>query len=164
LLIGQILLKCYICSIASYGAETWTFRKVDHIYLEVFAMWCWRRMDKTSWIGRVRNEIELRRAREERNILHTTETRNNWIGHILCWDCLLKRVIEGKMEGRIKWLEEEEEDVGSSWMTWRRRCWGYWKWNEEVLDRTVWRTRFGKGWRSVARWLHDDWQNQDNVC
>jgi hypothetical protein len=42
------LAKCYICSIALYGAETWTLRKVDQKYLESFKMWCWRRMG-ISW-------------------------------------------------------------------------------------------------------------------
>jgi hypothetical protein len=35
--------KCYIWSIALYGAETWTLRKLDQKYLESFEMWCWRR-------------------------------------------------------------------------------------------------------------------------
>jgi hypothetical protein len=30
------IVKCYISSIASYGAETWTLRKLDHKYLESF--------------------------------------------------------------------------------------------------------------------------------
>jgi hypothetical protein len=34
------LVKCYIWSIALYGAETWTLRKVDQKYLESFEMWC----------------------------------------------------------------------------------------------------------------------------
>jgi hypothetical protein len=37
------LVKCYIWSIALYGAEKWTLRKVDQKYLESFEMWCWRR-------------------------------------------------------------------------------------------------------------------------
>jgi hypothetical protein len=32
------LVKCYIWSIALYGAETWTLRKVDQKYLESFEM------------------------------------------------------------------------------------------------------------------------------
>jgi hypothetical protein len=32
------LVKCYIWSIALYGAETWTLRKVDQRYLESFEM------------------------------------------------------------------------------------------------------------------------------
>ena len=39
------LVKCYIWSIALYGAETWTLRAVDQKHLESFEMWCWRRMD-----------------------------------------------------------------------------------------------------------------------
>jgi hypothetical protein len=38
-----------------------------------------------------------------RNILHTAKTRKaNWIGHMLCRNCLLKQVIVGKIEGRIE--------------------------------------------------------------
>jgi hypothetical protein len=40
------LVKCYIWSIALYGAETWTLRKLDRKYLESFEMWCWRRMER----------------------------------------------------------------------------------------------------------------------
>ena len=40
--------KCYIWSMALYGAETWTLRTADQKYLESFEMWCWRRMEKIS--------------------------------------------------------------------------------------------------------------------
>jgi hypothetical protein len=77
------LVKCYICSIALYGAETWTLRKVEQKYLESFEMWCWRRMEEISWRDRVNNEAVLHRVKEERNILHTIRRRKaNWIGHI----------------------------------------------------------------------------------
>ena len=42
------LVKCYILSIALYGAETWTLRVVDQKQLGSFEMWCWRRMEKIS--------------------------------------------------------------------------------------------------------------------
>jgi len=42
----------------------------------------------------------LQRVKEEKNILHTVNKRKaNWIGHILLRNCLLKHVIEGKIEG-----------------------------------------------------------------
>jgi hypothetical protein len=51
----------------------------------------------------VRNEEVLHRVKEERNIVHTIKRRKaNWIGHILRGNCLLKHVIEGKLEGRIE--------------------------------------------------------------
>jgi hypothetical protein len=55
-------------------------------------------MEKISWTDRVRNE-EVLQVKEERNILHTIKTRKaNWNGHILRRNCLLKHVIEGKLE------------------------------------------------------------------
>jgi hypothetical protein len=48
--------EMYIWSIALYGAETWTLRKVDQKYVESFQVWCWRRLDKSSWIDRVKNK------------------------------------------------------------------------------------------------------------
>jgi len=38
-----------------------------------------------------------------RNILHEiSKLRANWIGHILCRNCLLQQVIEGKIKGGIE--------------------------------------------------------------
>jgi hypothetical protein len=97
------LAKCYIWSIDFYGVETWTLRKVNQKHLERFEMWCWRRMEKISWTDRVRNEEVLHRVKEKRNILHTIKRRKaNWIDHILRRNCLLKHVIEGKLEGIIE--------------------------------------------------------------
>jgi len=39
------LVKCYIWSIALYGAETGMLQAVDQKHLESFEMWCWRRME-----------------------------------------------------------------------------------------------------------------------
>ena len=64
------LVKCYIWSIALYGAETWTLRSVDQKHMEHFEIWCWRRMEKISWTDHVRNEEVLLRVKEQRNILH----------------------------------------------------------------------------------------------
>ena len=85
LILRKTPVKCYIWSIALYGAETWTLRKVDQKYLGSFEMWCWRGMEKISWTDRVRNEEMLHRDKEERNILYTVKRRKaNWIGRILC--------------------------------------------------------------------------------
>jgi hypothetical protein len=49
----------------------------------------------------VKNEKSLRRVKEERDIPHTVTRREaNWIGDILCRNCLLKQAIEGKIEGK----------------------------------------------------------------
>jgi hypothetical protein len=51
----------------------------------------------------VRNEEVLLRVKEQRNILHEIRKRKaNWIGHILRRNCLLQRIIEGKIKGGIE--------------------------------------------------------------
>jgi hypothetical protein len=69
------LVKCYIWSRALYGAETGTLRKLDQKYLEIFEMWCWRRMEKINRTDHVNNEAVLHRVKEEKNILHTIRRR-----------------------------------------------------------------------------------------
>jgi hypothetical protein len=69
------LVKCYIWSLALYGAETWTLRKVDQKYLQSLEMWCWRRLEKISWADCVRNEEVLQTVEEENNILQIKEGR-----------------------------------------------------------------------------------------
>jgi hypothetical protein len=44
--LSKKLLKCYIWSTALYGADTWTFRKVDQKYLGTCEMWWWRTKKK----------------------------------------------------------------------------------------------------------------------
>ena len=78
-------------------------RAVDQKHLESFEMWYWRRMEKISWTDRVRNKEVLLRVKEQRNILHEiSKEKANWIGHILCINCLLQQVIEGKIKGAIE--------------------------------------------------------------
>jgi len=145
------LIKCYIWSMALYGAETRTLRATDQKYLESFEMWCWRRKEKISWTDHVRNEEVLLRVNEQRNILREIRKRKaNWIGHNLRRNCLLKQVIEGKIKGemelarrrgrRRKKLLDELMD---------RR--GYSHLKEEALDRTMWRHRFGGGFGPLVR-------------
>jgi hypothetical protein len=58
-------------------------------------------------------------------------------------------VIERKLEGRIEIREGEQEDVSSYCLSSNKRR--YWKFKEEALDHTLWRTRFGRGYVPVVR-------------
>jgi len=145
------LLKCYIWGIALYGAETWTLWAVDQKHLESFEMWCWRRMEKMSWTDHVRNEEVLLRVKEQRNILHEIRKRKvNWIGHILRRNCLLQRVIDGKIQGGIEVTGRQRRRRRKLLGDLKERR-GYSHLKEEALDCTIWRARFGRGFGPVAR-------------
>jgi len=65
-------------------------------------MWYWRRRENISWNNHMRNEEVLHIVKDERNVLQTTNRRKaNCIGHILCRNCLLKCIFEGKIDGSI---------------------------------------------------------------
>ena len=118
----SLLSRCpsYIWSTALYGAETWKLRAADQKYLESFEMWCWRRMETISLADHVRNEEVLLRVNEQRNFLHEIRKRKaNWIGHILCRNCLLKQVIEGKIKGEMEVARRQGRRIRSYWMTLR---------------------------------------------
>ena len=145
------LVKCYIWSIALYGAETWTLRAVDRKHLESSEMWCWRRMEKISWTDHVRNEEVLLTVEEQRNILHEIRKQKaNWIGHILRRNCLLQRVIEGKIKGGIEVTGRRGRKCRKLLYDLKERR-GYSQLKEEALDRTMWRDRFGRGFGPVIR-------------
>jgi hypothetical protein len=59
-------------------------------------------------------------------------------------------VIEGKLEGRIEMTERQERRRKQLLDDLKEKR-GYWKLKEEALDRTLWRTRFGRGYGPVVR-------------
>jgi hypothetical protein len=63
-----------------------------------------------GWTDGVKNEVALHKIMAGRNILHTIKKRRkvNWIDHILRRNCLLKRVIEGKIGGRVQVVGRRE--------------------------------------------------------
>jgi len=150
------LMKCYVWSMAMYGAETWMLWATDQKCLERFEMWCWRRMGKINWTDHVRNEEMLLRVIEQRNILHEIRKwKAKWIAHILRRNCLLQQVIEGKIKGLI--------EVTRRWGRRRKKLLddlkdrrGYCQLKEEALDRTMCRNHFGRGFGPVVWQITDD--------
>jgi hypothetical protein len=95
-------------------------------------------MEKISWPARVRNEEVLQRVKEERNIVQTIKRKKaNWIGHILCRNCLLKHIIKGRIEGKTRVTGRRGRRRKQQLDNLKEKR-GYWKLKEEALDRTVW--------------------------
>ena len=108
-------------------------------------------MEKVRWTDHVRNEDVLLRVKEQRNILHEIRKRKaNWIGHILHRNYLLQRVTEGKIKGGIEVTGRQGRRRRKLLDDFKERR-GYSHLKEETLDRTMWRTRFGRGFGPVVR-------------
>jgi hypothetical protein len=87
-------------------------------------------------------------VKEERNFLHIINRRKaNWTGHMLRTNRLIKHVTEGNIEGKRRRERRRKQLLGN-------RGGGEGKVlefeKEEALDRTFWRTHFGRGYRFVT--------------
>ena len=87
-------------------------------------------------------------VKEQRNIVQEISKRKaNWIGHILCRNCLLQQIIEGKIKGGIEVTGRGRRKLLDD-LTERR---GYCHLKEEALDCTMWRAHFGRAFGPVTR-------------
>jgi hypothetical protein len=60
-------------------------------------------MDNVIWTDHKRNEEVLRSVKEQMNTVKRINRRmSNWILHILCRNCLIIHVIEGRIEERME--------------------------------------------------------------
>jgi len=80
----------------------------------------------------------------------------NFIGHILCRNCLLKHVIGGKIEGRIEVTEGRGRRC-KQLLDYLKEKRGYWKLKAEALDRTLRKNCCGRGYgrfvRQTTEWM-----------
>ena len=107
-------------------------------------------MENISRTDHVRNEEVSLRVKEQRNILHEiSKLKGNWIGHILRRNCLLQRVIEGKIKGGIE-VTERRGRKRRKLLDDLKESRGYSHLKEEALDRTMWRARFRRGFGPVV--------------
>jgi hypothetical protein len=57
--------------------------EVDLKYVKSIEMSCWRRLEKISWIDRLKNKEELQTVNDGKNILHQLKLRKaEWICRI----------------------------------------------------------------------------------
>ena len=55
------LVKAMVSPVVMYGYESWTIKKVEHRKIDVFELWCWRRLLKVLWTAR-RSNLSLRKS------------------------------------------------------------------------------------------------------
>ena len=46
------LVKAMVFSVVRYGCESWTIKKAEGQRIDVFELWCWRRLLRVPWTAR----------------------------------------------------------------------------------------------------------------
>ena len=57
--------KAVVFPVVMYGCESWTIKKAGHQRIDVFELWCWRRLLRIPWTARRSNQSILRESNPE---------------------------------------------------------------------------------------------------
>ena len=66
------LVKAMVFPLVMYGCESWTIKKAEHRRIDVFELWCWRRLSRIPWIARKSNQSILKEISPEYSLVGLT--------------------------------------------------------------------------------------------
>ena len=98
------LVKAMVFPVVMYGCESWTIKKAEHLRIDAFELWCWRRLLRVPWTARRSNqsilkEISLEYSLEE--LMLRLRPKLQYFGHLMLRaNSLEKTLMPGKSEGR----------------------------------------------------------------
>ena len=108
------LVKAVVFPVVMYGCESWTVKKAEHQRIDVFELWCWRRLLRVPWTARRSNLTILKEISPECSLEGLMlKLKLQYFGHLMLrTDSLGKTLILGKIEGgrrmgrqRMRWLD-----------------------------------------------------------
>ena len=50
------IVKVTVFPVVMYGCESWTMKKTEHLRIDAFERWCWRRLLRVPWNARRSNQ------------------------------------------------------------------------------------------------------------
>ena len=70
--------KAMIFLVVMYGCESWTIKMAEHQRIDVFELWCWRRLLTVPWTTRRSNQSILKEINPEYSLERHAEAET-WI-------------------------------------------------------------------------------------
>ena len=88
--------------VVMYGCESWTIKKAEHRRINVFELWCWRRLLRVPWTARRSNKSILKEINPEYSLEGLMlKLKLQYFGHLMGrTESLEKTLMLGKIEGR----------------------------------------------------------------
>ena len=151
-----LLVKAMVFPVVMYGCESWTIKKAESRKIDVFELWCWRRLLRVPWTARRSNQTILPEISPKYSLEGLMlQLKRQYSGHLMRGaDSFEKTLMLGKIEGRKRRGGREWDGWIASLTQWT------WVW---VGSRSWWRTRVGDSlrvrhdWMTELNWIELNW-------
>ena len=107
------VVKVMVFPVFIYGCESWTVKKAECRRIDVFELWCWRRLLRVPWTARRSSQSILKEISSGCSLEGLiVKVKLQYFGHLMRrTDSFEKTLMLGKIEGgrrrgrqRMRWL------------------------------------------------------------
>ena len=153
------VVKATVFPVVMYRYESWTIKKAEHQRIDVFELWCWRRLLKVPWIARRSNQSILKEISSEYSLKGLMlKLKLQYFGNLM-WksDLLEKTLMLGKIKDmrrrgwqKMRWLNGITGLMGMSLS--KLRNW-WWTGRPGMLQ-FMGSQRVGHDWATELNWTN----------
>ena len=106
------IVKAIVFSVVIYRCENLTIKKAECLRIDVFKLWCWRRLSRVPWIARRSNQSILKEINPKYSLEGLMlKLKLQYFHHLIQRADLLKKTL---IQKRLK----AKGEGGQQWMRW----------------------------------------------